>query len=239
MHKISRICVITFVVMFFGFSYGRCQNGSEKRLLLIGGIPEYDLPEAFEGNCSKLILQKAGADMIMDVLQNIQQKLSLGQMKEISINKKDTSIGISPSPLNTIAVKKMYDSGPMSVVPAEFYIFDKQGGRTCEFNRFLLPKSPKFDKNQKGDLSQFSSICEYLLVVWPIWWHHCRTETSTVNENSTYWMVAYALFDCKSNELLLSDYETTINKGKSIEYDKMLNNLGKDVSGKIFKYFKK
>jgi|GEM_PF-4298042 len=235
----QKFTFISFIFLFCITSVSIAQNKVQGRLMIIGGIPDYDFPTGFENSCSKSVIQKAGSNIIKDVILSVTDNLSTKSLLNITLSKIDSSFNIVPLPFNNIIIYAMYDTPIARVVPADYYMFDKNGERSCEFQKYFHLKNIKFFKNQVSDFSLFSSKSDYILAIWPCWWYHVRSESSTVNENSTYWMVAFGLYSVKSGELIYSDSYWTKDKGKIIEYNKMVNKISENVSNGVVKYVAK
>jgi hypothetical protein len=230
----KKIALISLILVFCISNFSIAQNKVQGRLMIIGGITDYDLTDGFESFCSKLTVQKAGANLVKDVISAVHVNLLSKSLSNVALSKNDSSFNISPLPFNKVIIHSMYSTGPMSAGPPdEFYMFNKNGDRLCEFQKFYYNKPPKMLQNQSSDLSLFASDCEYILVIWPGWWFHQSYKTS-----HTHIMVVYALYGTKTGELLFSDSYWTEDKGITIEYESLINKVGENVTKSILKYMK-
>jgi hypothetical protein len=234
MKKYALLCLIsTFCILNLN-----AQNTIQGKLMITGGVTDYFLPSDFESYCPKSTLQKIGSEIIRDVIKSTIENISKEPLNNIELIENDSSFNFMPRPFKDI---ELYTPGMASFggPPTEFYIFGNSGQMMNDFNKYLYPKDPKFVKNQVPDLKLLASECDYTLIIWPIWWYHVRTETASVNENYTYCMIAYGLYSTKSNEILLSDSYWSKDKGKVVEYDKLIAKLGEKVANDVIKSFSK
>jgi hypothetical protein len=225
-------------ISFFCISSIYSQEKIQGKIMITGGITDYILPNDFENYCTKADLQKIGSVIVKDIIRSTTEKLKLSALNNIEFSSKDSSFNILPRPFKDFELHKFGMMG--GVFPTEFYLFGSNGQRLNDFLNYMYPKGyPKILKTSKTDLSFIPSEFEHVLIIWPLWWYHVRTETSTINENYTYLLIVYGLYSTKSGDLLFADFHYEKDKGKELEYDKLIDKMGEKISYNVTKFLAK
>jgi hypothetical protein len=232
---INKTHLIFSVIIILQGANLSAQQKIEGNLLITGGITEYNLTDGFEYYCSESTLKEEGRKINQDIIELTSEHLVKLSPEKISISKDDSSYAIEPCPFGKVTIRSMFPTS----VPTEFYFFDANGNHLCDFDAYFYLKPPKFSEIPISDLGGLAGRDEYALVIWPLWWFHSRTETTSINSNDTYCSVAFGLYYSMTGDLLYSDWYYTSGKGREIKYQNMLENIAENISKKVLKYISK